>query len=483
MTSPDFRPYVDLTIYDKTSATLYTEAADYAATALPEFSPRVGTVEDALLQGISYVGGEVIAAINRLPSGLMEGLLGLFGFTRNEATYATMAVTFTAVDNAGVTIPAGTQVGYFESTSTGTVLHTFSTTTDATITVGSTVSSPIIVQAVSTGAVPSLVAGEDLTILTQSSRLLSADVSVAPIQGSASETDLEYFTRGATFLASLSQGVVTASQITNRVLALLSGIATPDTNFTDVVTSTGWRCSVYDLTALQNPSPTTISRTGSTVTATLPSGHGITTGDVILVQTPDDTGFDFEGFFTVLTDSSTQITWSDSGTAWSVTPTNSHIYNLTQSLDIAGTDVGGSVTIVVCDEHGDPLNPSDETVVIDDIEDRSVSGLNVKIMPAMIADISCSIDVAIKTGYSSLEVLQAVEAYIQDLVSPANWDWSTGVKANLIAARVALIAGVDYVDSVTFDSPTGVLATLNAPDIDFNYKGVLPQLTVTVAAI
>jgi len=50
MPSPDFSQYIDLTTDDRTAEDLYDEAVEYARIALPEFTPRVGTIEDSILQ-------------------------------------------------------------------------------------------------------------------------------------------------------------------------------------------------------------------------------------------------------------------------------------------------------------------------------------------------------------------------------------------------------------------------------------------------
>jgi hypothetical protein len=479
MASPDFRPYVDLTIYDKQPGDLYDEAVDYASTALPEFSPRTGTVEDALLQATSYVGGQLIAAINRLPDGLMDGIMNLFGLVRKEASFATGTAIFTAVDSAGANIPTGTQVGYIETTSSGTILHVFETIEPATITAGNTTSSQVDIQAVTTGSVPSLVVDDPLIILTQTNRLLSAKIGADVTQGLAAETDAEYFTRGATFLSGLTQGLVTSTQITNRVLSLLAGTSTPDNDFTGVTLSTGWRCNVYDLTDLTVVEPTgNFVRSSGTVTVTVPSGHGIGVNDEIQVSTPDSTSA-FDGYFTVTSSNATDISWAQSGTNASATAVNSYIYHL-DGMDTAAADAAGNATIVICDEHGDSLKSADFATIVNDVTDRTVAGLTINYMPAMIVPISCSIDIVIKAGYSSFEVLAAVEEYIESVVSPANWDWASEVKANLIIARVSQVEGVDYVDSVTFDSPTSAIASLSAGNIVFPYKGTLPQLTATI---
>ena len=209
MASPDFKDYVDLTINDVQPADIYSAAVTYAQTSLPEFSPRQGTVEDAILQAMSYVSGVMTGAINRLPNGLMEGVLRLIGLTRSEATFATGNVIFTAIDTAGVTIPAGTQVSYLETVDGVSTQHIFATTESATIAEGSDTSSAIPVVAQSAGQKPYIASGTSLIILVASNRLLSCATSGALTQGITGESDEDFFNRGATYLASLSEALVT----------------------------------------------------------------------------------------------------------------------------------------------------------------------------------------------------------------------------------------------------------------------------------
>ena len=107
MPSPDFSDYIDLTINDKSITDVYDEAVEYAQTSFPEFSPRTGTIENALLESVAYSTGSLIATINRLPDGLMEGLLKLMGFNRIEATASTGTVLIELSVNTGATIVSG----------------------------------------------------------------------------------------------------------------------------------------------------------------------------------------------------------------------------------------------------------------------------------------------------------------------------------------------------------------------------------------
>lgn len=219
MASPDFKEYIDLTVNDIQPEEIYALAKEYAIAALPEFDPRTGTVEDAMLQSMSFVSGLVTASINRLPDSLIEGMLRLLGFSRQEATFATGAVIFSTIDDAGLTIPAGTQVSYSEVLEDSTVVHIFETGLPATIDQGDSESAPVQIIASEVGVKPVIADGDYLTILTPIGRLLDAQFTGALVQGEDSESDFSFFNRASTYFASLSSSLTTATQTTAYVLS------------------------------------------------------------------------------------------------------------------------------------------------------------------------------------------------------------------------------------------------------------------------
>lgn len=220
MPSPDITPYVDLTIYDRQPVDVYEDAVEYARTALPEWTPVPGSVEDAMLQAMAQMSGEVIGAINRVPSSVVEALLKLFGIERIVGTYADGSLTITAIDAAGYTIPPGTRFGYLETDPlTGeSVLYPFDTTEELVITPGNT-SGTVPIQASSVGLRSALLTGTSLRLITPlgfvSSAVLASDLQ----RGSDQETDAEYFARAIATLNSYTQTLVTADQITQYILS------------------------------------------------------------------------------------------------------------------------------------------------------------------------------------------------------------------------------------------------------------------------
>jgi len=233
MASPDFSDYVDLTLFDTTANTIYNEAIEYAKTAFPEFSPRVGTVENAILEAFAHASFNLTTTINRLPDGLMEGLLKLMGFSRIEATPAAGVVSIEVTINTGVTISAGTIVS-FDVFDTGGVLtqYLFETTEDLIISSGNT-SGTVNVVAVSAEEYPDIPVPQALTLVSTTPYIFQVELQSVSTVGTNTESDEEYFNRASRYLASLSSALVTANQMTNYISTMYPTVS---------------RFKVYDLT-------------------------------------------------------------------------------------------------------------------------------------------------------------------------------------------------------------------------------------------
>lgn len=216
MTSPDFRKYIDLTVFDTTPQKLYDDSVTYAQTAMPEFDPRIGTIEDALLQSMSFVGAVLATGINRVPNGLMEGILRLVGFTRNEATFATGSVLITTSINTGAVIPAGTVVTYDEFD--GDIVTSYPFATDTDLIIPSTFDSgTVAVTATFAGKYPSLLSAQALSLVSQVQYVLTTALTADIAVGSDTEPQTAYFNRASQYLASLNATLATASHMTNYI--------------------------------------------------------------------------------------------------------------------------------------------------------------------------------------------------------------------------------------------------------------------------
>jgi hypothetical protein len=507
MASPDFSEYIDLTINDLQPPEIYAASRDYALISLPEFNPRVGTVEDAMLQAMSYVAGVVTGAVNRIPNGLMEGLLRVMGFVRSEATFASGNVILSAIDDTGLTIPAGTQVSFSEATADGVITHIFETTESVTIPEGSTDSAPTQIIAVEAGEKPILTDGTSLTLLSPVSRLFEVTFDGTMAQGAESESDEEFFNRATTFLAGLSKSLATSEQVTNYILNRYPN---------------AFRVKTYDLTQLHKfiisdiqkvsdvevnilpyeTSPTTIynsvvyTGTGASLVPETADSSPLgtltpTAWDYIRVG--DTSVSEYDGIWSIplgIQEPSVgeyQLVYDNSPNTLTTLIQYPDQMPTIEFLDEVAYDADealGCITIFVSNVAGGSLTAEDKAVIADDIRNKAIAGLRVFIADVINAPIQLNINVKVASGFSELQVRADVDADVTAFLSPEYFDFQDRVRKNAIISRVATLPGVEYVESVTITSSNTNIAYI---DVDgnciFRFKGTLPTSSVTVASI
>lgn len=110
MPSPDVATYLALELVDLSEQDLIDEALARVAETFPDWTPREGNTEVVLLEALAAMAAEFVYAVNRLPDGMTETLLRLFGLERDQGAPPVASVTFAVADTAGHTIPAGTVV-------------------------------------------------------------------------------------------------------------------------------------------------------------------------------------------------------------------------------------------------------------------------------------------------------------------------------------------------------------------------------------
>jgi len=485
--SPDFRQFVDLTIFDEQPRDIYLDAIDYAREALPEFVTRQGTVEDAVLQATSFIAAQTIAAINRLPNGLMEGILRLLGFDRVEAAFATGTVYFTTINTQGLNIPTGTKIAYSEQINGGVVQHLFTTTEGAFIPEGEQQSNPVAFRADVAGVKPPLLTGQEMTILTASNSLLEAFLDTDLVQGGAGESDPEYFTRGVNYIQSLTSGLVTAPQITGYILSTYPN---------------AFRVLVQDLTRARQIPVISLERSNDTVTAVVQAEYS---SDPTLYD-PEPVGFQedatirllgfipetFNGNFTlesVIEDEeneTVELTWSQLGSNASATPQG--IIMPLDDISIAPSSrYTGSYAVSVLDRDMRLLSNNEKETILEDLNRRSVAGMRIQVLDALLLPLEVSVIISVQRGFSDVTVEQSVKQFIEEQLSPNRAPWQQVIRRNTLISDISCnVEGVASVRSVTFFlNPNERLAVLNegTGDIGVLYRGVLPvaQAVVTIA--
>ena len=512
MASPDFSPYVDLTIYDKDAGDVYYDAITYAQNvALPEFNPRAGSIEDALLQAFSYATAEMVGSINRIPNGLMEGILNLYGFERIQSVSARLTLMVQMYSDDGATILAGSLFSYDAD---GETLF-FATVSDLVIGAGDFAGS-VQAECLTVGTIAEISNGTQLTPISGVAGVLSAMATGTMVQGEDEETDISYFTRGATFLASRSNAVATATQMQNALAAYSPEIQ---------------RAYVSDLTKFKYMRAGSITRNGNTSTAVVNVGTGgftritdkvtflvsevITTAGPtqsrVIVRYVDDTtvypGEEING--TALTGDQFKVTacsydsvsgdltlsWYTASTDSSVTYTpiagapfhsltadnpfpNPYIEILINPDDYNETP--GAIGLVFGTSSALPLTNSAYLVVQDAIKAKSVAGMQFTSIAPIRVPIDINATIEHLPTYGAIATRQAVATALQNYLSPSSWEFTKSIYLNSLIGVAAGVTGVDRIGSLTFaasgDYASLAPLTLSGTVMSFTYPFVLPYV-------
>lgn len=468
MASPNFSQYIDLTVSDLNVVDIYDDSVQYAQTNLPEFNPRVGTIENAILESVSFQTNNIVASINRLPDGLMEGLLSLMGFNRIEATQASGTVTIELIINTGSTILAGTVFSYDVYDSEGVLTqYLFETDEDLTIASGSTTGT-VSVTASEASQYPDIPVPSSLTVVSSTPFILSATLATLTTVGQNTETDTEYFNRAVTYLGSLSSAITTASQMTNYIAV----------NYPTVS-----KFKVYDLTEVLENYITNAVLATNVVTLTTANAHGYTVGDSITVR--DMVNTVYNGTYTV--------TATPTTTTFRYAKTNANITSaavtagsvvLATGMLFSTADSGGNVTVSMCDSAGDPISDEQKTIIKADLTSRVVAGLNINLQDINTFNVDVAISIAVEPNYSTSVVGTAVSNAIEAYLSVAGWDWAESVDARYLTTIASKVTGVKYVDSVdaTLNGVT-VFASNDSLNVAILEKGAIPIGACTTTAV
>ena len=467
MASPNFTPYIDLTVNNKTITEVYDASVQYAQTALPEFNPRVGTIENALLEAVAHATGSLITTINSLPDGLMEGLIKLMGFSRVEATPSTASVSITLSVNTGATIAAGTVFSYNVFDAEGVLTqYLYETIADLTIASGSTVGAAAVT-ASNPSAYPDIPVGTELTVVSSTPFILTVTVTSISTVGTDTETDSEYFDRAVTFLGSLSASIATASQLTNYIAV----------NYPTVS-----RFKVFDLTQAKQNDIVNSVLTSNVVTLTTRYAHGFSVGDSVTVSDMTNAVYDGTYTVTVVPTTTTFRYAKTNANIASAVPTLGRVV-LANGMPYSTANVGGAVTISMCDSVGDPISVAQKLIIKENIESKVVAGLSIYLHDMNLFYVNVAATVVVEPNYSTSDVGTAVSEAIEAYLSVAGWDFATSVSSMYLTTIASRVTGVKYVSAMdaTLVSSSD-FASNDTLNVTVLQKGAIPIGACTTVA-
>lgn len=480
MASPDFSEYVDLTVNDLQPPELYAAAIDYARTAFPEFEPRSGSVEEALLQAVSVVNSIYIAAANRVPNGTIEGVLRLLGLERREAGVSTINVQFTVLSPGGF-VQEGTAIAFLTEIDGDSAQYSFFVRETAYAS-GSSTTVNAVLESIVVGPLPAIPIGTPLTIAQPSSEILTCVTTSVPSVVESAETDVEYLSRGVTYLSSLSNSLCTSAQIESYILSTFPSVT---------------RCKVYDLAYGSSTSPVSTTTTTATTFGgfldvvidcsdednqmfSFNDGLGLDIdGETVWVTTQQMYGSDevtkevfpsgAMGFGAEITDfDSIAKTVSISGIGVTSPAASANLgetmVQLVEGLTYAlldGTapalrtpDARGMYVIFVWGTNGQPVSFETKQSIYDDISSRTPVGIDAFIHMVMPVELYVTVEIEVLEGYVASSVSAEVSEYLDSSFSPENYpNWAEYLYRNEIVVRASEVAGVKRVVSAVMYLP------------------------------
>jgi hypothetical protein len=500
MPSPDFSTYINFIGFDEQPSSLYQEAVAYAQTALPEFNPRPGTIEDALLQAGSYVGSLAIGAINRLPDGLVEGILKIMGVTRIESSAGTVNADIEFFD-AGQTVDAGTifVYDYFDGSQViqlPFVLNTAATAEEAETTVSVTLTSLI------NGVIPSVSIGTQFLPASPSAIIFACTTTSVITQGDTSETDTQFLNRAATYLQSLSSTLNTATQIENYILLNYSNVK---------------RCKVYDLvrptaftatSASGYHSGTSASAYVNQAFASSASAHPGTTYRMITPEFYGDSTYSAifpSGIYTTISNSLTLnaaeslITYTDNVSSTSSVGEYVDVVMMDTLLSsyTENNEEPGYFAIFILGEDGLPVGRDTKNTIKSDIQSKITAGLIFEVIDASVYYVNIQATISVKAGFNSTTVSTDLKNEIESFVSPNEWpDFDSSLRIFDLVGRILSVEGVQYVSDISTsipqypDAPYGNNLLVSEVSIgaaltsyESLYAGSLPQAIVEIIVL
>lgn len=203
--SPDYTPFVDLTLYDKSPSDILAAGVATLQSRLPDWVPTATNIEMLLMEAVAVEVGEALFTLNRLPGNLVRQVLTLYGVTRDPGAPPVVSITFTAQDNTGYTVPSGTEVAILLPTGE---YMSFFTQLDLNITAPNTTGTITAAATVYTNIANGIASGTDVEMVDSIVGIVSAVTSSDVADGELPETEAAFTQRGVQRLQRLVDTLV-----------------------------------------------------------------------------------------------------------------------------------------------------------------------------------------------------------------------------------------------------------------------------------
>lgn len=467
----DFSPYINLTVFDQQPGDIYLEAIELARLTLPEFDLRIGTPEDAIFQAASYISSLNIAALNRLPNRLMEGIMSILGLTKQPAISSEIDMLITLDSYSGGMVPQGTLLSYQTTIEDQLQDYIFSTNTELLIdevinpgpgddypsaSVSATCLTPGVIPPISTPGVA-------FSVISAGTNILSAESFANFANGINQDDDNIYLARCVTYLRSLTSSLTTASQLDAHTLS----------NYPETIGRvksydlTNGDPDLGDITANRVYSVDKTYATSALGTIRTTENHLFVVGDTVTLS--DCGGYFNDENYVVTATGEKLVSFVKIG-AGSASAT------VTGTAE-AGPDVAGYVTV-----FGYGLNTyltsSEKSLLLSELSSESVAGLTFNVLSPTLVTLSMTGDVVLDSRFNQSLLQETIENALVDYLSPQVFPYTEGrVRKTKLISLIMNIPGVIYVDNLSISGTGSGWLPQYGDDILFLNKGTLPIIS------
>ena len=486
MPSPDISRYVDLTILDPESQTIFEDALDYALYALPEFQPREGTIELVLLQAMALQVREVAVAINRLPGAITQVLLSMLDLERQEGAKASTYIKFTGSSTTSFSIPLGTRLYYIESTdATPLLLETTSASTITHTKVASSASQTLTTLTVTTSTMHGLSTGDVVSLSGFATTALNVTDKAITVTG------LYTFTITMTDSASRTgaSGTVTPAATIPATGLVAAQTSTIDSGYNGLAAGTA--LNLLSVIPAVSTAKLGTSLTGGASAETDDEYFTRATATMSRLSTALVTASQAEGFVLDVNrfPDVYRCKVSDTTSAGRVTGISGSMLIVVAPVDFTSTNVltglgDGSIT-----------NTSSSYGVLDEVRDavavRIHSGLSTTVTHPALLTVTVTASVKAPDGSSAYDAEVACEAALADYLSANTWPWDTTIRVNelIVLLRNTTVStgtlttpAATYVTSVSI-TPTDAWVPTTSTANRFTVSGVARSSNVVTATV
>lgn len=450
--------------------TLADDAVEYLQDAITGWVPSDGHLESHLIEALARIGAEVATVASQMQEAAFRTFgTDLVGLQPLEGAKATMVTTWTARDNRGYTIPAGTLVQYAAS---GDDVRVFATTAEATILAGATTAVGVTVEAEEVGVAWNAVPAGALDPVDALSWVSSIVATTASSGGVDAETDGEYLDRLTAELQLLTPRPILpddfaalARRVTGVTRCLALDGYDPGTDEVQEIEITGSPTGgTFTLTFDgQTTAGIAYNAAASAVQSALEALSNIGAGNVTCTGGPlpgSAVTVTFGGALAV-TDVA-EMTTTDSLTGGTA-PASAVTTTVAGVAPSTGND--RAICVVPVDADGAAVSADIRQDVVDYLDAlREVNFVVTSTVPTS-TTINVAFTVDIATGYDSAEVLAAAEAAVGAFLDPGTWGgggdsppvWRSSedtVRYLDVAMVVGSTPGVAYVSAVSVNSGT-----------------------------